>query len=468
MELGQVFAPYALHAYGWLLRGWMHCTCNLKCGHSPLDGRDYQVLYNSGASLYCPAVMVAADYEQKAIVVAIRGTLSLDDSLTDGTAHCCQFEDSEVSSVFLHAARRRDPASNVAEPREGPSNVGERRERVGNVEAHGVAAAWSAERGALPREGEEEEEVYGHAGIIHAAQRLKWRLHDSGLLPALLSDTAGQGHPQLTPRPREPTAGFRLIIVGHSLGGGASAILALLLSNISSQVPGYASLHALALSPPPVLSPKAAQTCRPFVTSLVLDSDLVPRMSLRSIQLLRARMVQALLLSRQPKWKILLLLGPLRLISSKLAADRFLHSPHSALGRSILERHESMFASGPLEPELHLAGLAMMMDRDGTRKPRVRLMAKSECLAIKVTHTMVWHHMPDVFFTRLLAAARLPLADPADPDDACDISPPEAGPSRHVTRGRPAAGRAWIRGGPVGRSGGGPDLARPLLADPMQ
>jgi hypothetical protein len=37
-----------------------------------------QVLFEAGASLFCPAVMVAADYEHCAIVVAIRGTLSLD------------------------------------------------------------------------------------------------------------------------------------------------------------------------------------------------------------------------------------------------------------------------------------------------------------------------------------------------------------------------------------------------------
>ena len=35
---------------------------------------------------------------------------------------------------------------------------------------------------------------------------------------------------------------------------------------------------------------------------------------------------------------------------------------------------------------------------------------------VQVTHTMMWHHIPDVFFTRLLAAARLPLSECADPD----------------------------------------------------
>ena len=149
------------------------------------------------------------------------------DSLTDGTAHCCQFEDSEVSSVLMHGARRRDPAPNVEARREGARNVGEeglrnveqRREGAGDVEERagnvgGVAQPWSTMSGDARQEsglGTEGEEVYGHAGIIHAAQRLKWRLHDSGLLPVLLSDAAGKGHPQLTPRPRAPTAGFRLV-----------------------------------------------------------------------------------------------------------------------------------------------------------------------------------------------------------------------------------------------------------------
>jgi hypothetical protein len=43
-----------------------------------------------------------------------------------------------------------------------------------------------------------------------------------------------------------------------------------------------------------------------------------------------------------------------------------------------------MFAAAPLEPDLHLPGLALMMDRDADRRQRVRPMRGAESLDIKV------------------------------------------------------------------------------------
>jgi hypothetical protein len=43
-----------------------------------------------------------------------------------------------------------------------------------------------------------------------------------------------------------------------------------------------------------------------------------------------------------------------------------------------------MFAAAPLEPDLHLPGLALMMDRDADRRQRVRPMRGTESLDIKV------------------------------------------------------------------------------------
>ena len=43
LALAAAFAPYALAAYGWLLRGWMRASCSLGCGGTPLDGRDHEV-----------------------------------------------------------------------------------------------------------------------------------------------------------------------------------------------------------------------------------------------------------------------------------------------------------------------------------------------------------------------------------------------------------------------------------------
>jgi len=99
-----------------------------------------------------------------------------------------------------------------------------------------------------------------HSGILMAA-RQKFR----DVVPTLL-ETLKQ-HP-----------GYELILVGHSLGAGTASLLAMLIYS-EYNIP----LHCFAFAPPGVMSLDLAHKCRNFITSIVLNDDIIPRLSCGSI-----------------------------------------------------------------------------------------------------------------------------------------------------------------------------------------
>jgi hypothetical protein len=73
--------------------------------------------------------------------------------------------------------------------------------------------------------------------------------------------------------------GYTLRIVGHSLGAGIGVILSLMLRN------KFPNLRCLCYSPPGgLLTWELATSCFDFVNSFVLDSDIVPRLSLNNME----------------------------------------------------------------------------------------------------------------------------------------------------------------------------------------
>lgn len=89
-------------------------------------------------------------------------------------------------------------------------------------------------------------------------------------------------------------------MVGHSLGAGTAAILAMLLR------PSYPDLFCYAFSPPgATLSLPAARYVRDFVISVVIGKDMIPRLSLYTMEDLRNKIMAVIKYSTTPKWKIL-------------------------------------------------------------------------------------------------------------------------------------------------------------------
>lgn len=72
---------------------------------------------------------------------------------------------------------------------------------------------------------------------------------------------------------------YTLRIVGHSLGAGIGVILSYMLRNT------FPTLRCICYSPPGgLLSWELAKECSEFVNSFVLDSDIVPRLSINNME----------------------------------------------------------------------------------------------------------------------------------------------------------------------------------------
>lgn len=82
---------------------------------------------------------------------------------------------------------------------------------------------------------------------------------------------------------------YSLVICGYSLGAGIGAILSVILK---SRYP-HLKCYGIAM-PGSVLSERLANATRDFIYSYVVDVDMIPRGSIRSLEDLRDRIVDAL------------------------------------------------------------------------------------------------------------------------------------------------------------------------------
>ena len=110
-----------------------------------------------------------------------------------------------------------------------------------------------------------------HRGMAAAA---RWIVAETSEVVAVAMETARAKHK------KEP----RLTVLGHSLGAGTAALAAAILKR---DIP---ATRCVAFATPPCLELDAAESCAPFLTSVVLHDDVVSRASLANVQDLRARL----------------------------------------------------------------------------------------------------------------------------------------------------------------------------------
>lgn len=106
---------------------------------------------------------------------------------------------------------------------------------------------------------------------------------------------------------------YQLVCTGHSLGAGCAAILSIALRKRYSKF-----VRCLCFSPPGcVLSPDIAS--QPFMTTYILDSDVVPRLSVFALESLRHDVLEAIARIKVPKHRV----------ESGKDANQILHPPGS-------------------------------------------------------------------------------------------------------------------------------------------
>ncbi|KAE8673113.1 LOB domain-containing protein 16-like [Hibiscus syriacus] len=92
----------------------------------------------------------------------------------------------------------------------------------------------------------------------------------------------------------EKYEGYRLRLVGHSLGAATASLLAIMLRKKSKKELGFSPdiVSAVGFATPPCVSKELAETCSDFVTTIVMQDDIVPRLSAASLAQLRNEILQ--------------------------------------------------------------------------------------------------------------------------------------------------------------------------------
>ncbi|XP_058770976.1 uncharacterized protein LOC131644484 isoform X2 [Vicia villosa] len=88
--------------------------------------------------------------------------------------------------------------------------------------------------------------------------------------------------------------GYRLRLVGHSLGGAIASLLAIMIHRKSAKELGFSPdiVSAVAYGTPPCVSKELTESCAGYVTTVVTQDDIIPRLSVASLTRLRNEILQ--------------------------------------------------------------------------------------------------------------------------------------------------------------------------------
>ncbi|KAG2719098.1 hypothetical protein I3843_03G244200 [Carya illinoinensis] len=92
----------------------------------------------------------------------------------------------------------------------------------------------------------------------------------------------------------EKYKGYRLRLVGHSLGGATASLLAIMIRRKSVEELGFSPdiVSAVGYASPPCVSRELAESCSDYVTTIVMQDDIIPRLSIASLTRLRNEILQ--------------------------------------------------------------------------------------------------------------------------------------------------------------------------------
>eukprot|EP00941_MAST-03F_sp_MAST-3F-sp1_P002039 g2039.t1 len=261
--------------------------------HTKLKKKDI-ICYNSvfETSITQRHWYLAVDHKKKCVIVAIRGTLSLTDAMTD--------------ICYVHP-QLKDVNADVYQPLD---EIGKEFNFPGDGEG-------------------------AHAGMLQSALSIIDMLSESGVLHRIkvLKERKEEGHKRMDQHNRKSKLDgnnqsyrsktlsllpefewdsvqikndsvqneYQLIVTGHSLGAGVAAFVALLLKH------RYQSTRCIAFSMPAgVMTEKLSKWCESFISSVFVGVDIIARLSHFSLEKLRNEIVMAGLNSNTSKWRLMI------------------------------------------------------------------------------------------------------------------------------------------------------------------
>lgn len=306
------YMKYAFAAYGWKLFVWEKKTVGVarlcfgrSCGmwtaiasqrHGlPLLNSSQAPYFNREAILqaaelaeedlldvrlegHAPNVLpycLAVDHAKRTIVLAIRGSMSMDDVVRDLLFEPASLDDwisgqSPNNSSGIVSGSGNGPGSSTSVGRSSSSPL------------------WEAPLPPL-RPASANTRYAAHSGIFEATRATLEDLQQAGVLARAL----------LGPAPRYPD--YSLVVCGHSLGAGCAFLLSLRLRQF------FPNLRCLAFSPPGGLA--TAELCigaAEWCTSVVCGKEMIPRLTLTTFERTRDEIVYCAARCRRSKVSLML------------------------------------------------------------------------------------------------------------------------------------------------------------------
>ncbi|KAG0416425.1 hypothetical protein HPB47_006439, partial [Ixodes persulcatus] len=259
----------------------------------------------------------------------------------------------------------------------------------------------------------------------------------------VLTDLNAEGEPLPTNPPHEDWLGHKdkgttqydLVLVGHSLGAGAAAILAILLKQ------DFPNLLCYAYAPPGgLLSLPAVEYTKTFITSVVLGKDVVPRIGLHQMEALRTDLINAIKRSEDPKWKIILG-GVLCCCPDEVNFDRM--EDLTSASRDVTSHPSDSTIALTAHQPLYPPGRIIHIVRN---HPKERMMGKNEPVfqalwadnkdfdQVLISPVMIQDHMPD----KLLYALEKLLVNTGPTKPTRKAAKPQPGVTQHDQGSRDA------------------------------
>ncbi|KAG0595205.1 hypothetical protein M758_UG149000 [Ceratodon purpureus] len=208
-----------------------------------------------------PAYFVVVLHKLRLVVVAVRGTETPEDLLTDGLGRETPLSKSDLLGVFegLHDSDEVEGKKHYA--------------HSGIIEA---ARELSLQLDNLAENDDDAMAASDKASIGgHKDEELPQGISRGGLLTELFG-------------PKGDCKGYQLRLVGHSLGGSICALTGLRLYR------RYPNLHVYAFGALPCVDDVIAEACQNFITSVVYHDEFSSRLSVASLMRLRVEAEMAL------------------------------------------------------------------------------------------------------------------------------------------------------------------------------
>lgn len=273
------YMKYAFAAYGWMLYVWAKpgtglakLCCGglipnmlrakhgipLNLGKSPYLNREAIVLVSEldpsdilfvrleGENKDVLPYFIGLDHKERNLIISIRGSMSFDDVVRD-----LKYDPVDIDD-WINA---HDDPPGMEDMHRGDGETG----------------------------------FTGHRGIVEAAQATVKDIKATGVLNRHLLD------------PDAPHREYGVIVCGHSLGAGCAFFVGLHLRSV------FPSLRCFAFSPPGgLVSMDLASSCKEWCISTVCGKEVIPRLTLGTVEHLRDDLVLLGMSSKMSKIRILI------------------------------------------------------------------------------------------------------------------------------------------------------------------